>query len=91
MAEAQKTVKVVKTETVTLTLSKDEAEALVAVVGNVTGHGSNSPRKHTDAIYRALVKQTRPVFSPGHPTELVGTGMFNDTNARIHFRDYAGK
>ncbi|MEU6389982.1 hypothetical protein [Streptomyces sp. NPDC046939] len=38
---------------VTLTLSKDEAEALLVLVGNVSGE-SASPRKSTDAIYYAL-------------------------------------
>ncbi|MFJ8930616.1 hypothetical protein ACIRLA_28935 [Streptomyces sp. NPDC102364] len=42
-----------KVPAITLTLSKDEAEALMVLVGNVSGEGS-SPRKHTDAIYYAL-------------------------------------
>lgn len=49
--------KVTKTQTVTiynLELSQEEAEALRATVGHITGSLSNSRRKHTSAIYRAL-------------------------------------
>ncbi|MGW1673273.1 hypothetical protein [Streptomyces sp. NPDC002324] len=39
---------------ITLTLSIEEAEALQALVGRVSGSTYASPRKHTDAIYIAL-------------------------------------
>lgn len=60
MAEAKNTtVEKLVTETkqataYTLTLSQDEAEALQALTGYVTGSSSTSPRKHTDAVYSAL-------------------------------------
>ncbi|MGI5196951.1 hypothetical protein ACQEVY_25530 [Streptomyces sp. CA-288835] len=60
MAEAKRTTvekTVTKTEKVpayTLTLSKDEALAVMALVGNVTGDSVGSPRKHTDAVYNSL-------------------------------------
>lgn len=54
MAEAIRTEKVVRVDTVTLTLSIDEAEALRAVVGSVWGDENDSPRKHIDAIWNAL-------------------------------------
>ena len=40
--------------TYTLTLNKDEAQALRAVVGFVSGSAFNTPRKHTDAVWSAL-------------------------------------
>lgn len=40
-----------------LTLTKDEAEALVALVASVTGDPAHSPRKHTEAIFFALTGQ----------------------------------
>ncbi|MGW6597894.1 hypothetical protein [Streptomyces sp. NPDC055036] len=60
MAEAKKTIVkklVTSTQEVpafTLTLSKEEAEALMVLTGSISGDGSLSPRKHTDAVYRAL-------------------------------------
>lgn len=60
MAEAKRTtVEKVVTETkkvpaITLTLTPEEAEALHALVGNITGDSKDSPRKHTDGIYYAL-------------------------------------
>jgi non-ribosomal peptide synthetase component E (peptide arylation enzyme) len=50
---------VTKTEKVpayTLTLTKEEALALMVLAGNVTGSSTDSPRKHTDAVYRAFTK-----------------------------------
>ncbi|MDQ1016678.1 hypothetical protein [Streptomyces afghaniensis] len=60
MAEAKRTtVEKLVTETkkvpaITLTLTPEEAEALHALVGNITGDSTGSPRKHTDGIYYAL-------------------------------------
>ncbi|MEU9404758.1 hypothetical protein AB0E08_03445 [Streptomyces sp. NPDC048281] len=60
MADAKRTTveKIVsekkKVPAVTLTLSHEEAEVLLALVGNLTGDSVNSPRKHTDAVYYAL-------------------------------------
>ncbi|MFD7605171.1 hypothetical protein ACFWAN_32650 [Streptomyces mirabilis] len=60
MAKAERTT-VEKTVTekkkvpgITLTLSQEEADVLMALVGNVTGDSYASPRKHTDAVYTAL-------------------------------------
>ncbi|MFB7027165.1 MULTISPECIES: hypothetical protein [unclassified Streptomyces] len=39
---------------VTLTLTIEEAEALQALVGSITGDAVRSPRKHTDSVYHAL-------------------------------------
>lgn len=60
MAEAKRTIveKVVTEKknvpTITLTLSKEEAEALYALVGNISGDGQGSPREHTDSVFYAL-------------------------------------
>ncbi len=54
------TQEVTKTETVpgyTLTLTQDEAETLMSIVGSVSGDSKDSPRKHADAVYYALQGQ----------------------------------
>ncbi|MFI2909442.1 hypothetical protein ACG2OD_14450 [Streptomyces sp. PDY-4] len=38
----------------TLTLSKEEAEVVMTLVGSVTGSTEKSPRKHADSVYYAL-------------------------------------
>ncbi|MDR3502930.1 MAG: hypothetical protein P4L79_10130 [Legionella sp.] len=43
-------------ETVCLMLSEDEASTLQQLVGSILGDAEKSPRKHTDAIYIALMK-----------------------------------
>ncbi|MFE6226880.1 hypothetical protein [Streptomyces sp. NPDC057854] len=62
MSEAKRTIitqevtetKQVPVPAVTLTLTIEEAEALHAVVGSISGNTKASPRKHTDGIYYAL-------------------------------------
>ena len=60
MADAKMTTiakTVTKTEQVPayrLTLSKDEALAVMALLANVSGDAYTSPRKHTDAVYSSL-------------------------------------
>lgn len=52
-----KTVEVEETvETITLTLSKAESETLMFIVGEIGGEPKKSRRKHTDAVYHALLK-----------------------------------
>lgn len=48
------TVVVTQEPVYTLTLNKDEAQALRAIVGYVSGSAFNTPRKHTDSIWSAL-------------------------------------
>lgn len=58
MAEADKRSERIVTviETVHLTLSIHEAEALRAVLDSIAGSTVDSPRKHTDAVANALGK-----------------------------------
>ncbi|MFI2909441.1 hypothetical protein ACG2OD_14445 [Streptomyces sp. PDY-4] len=56
MAEATKKTRTVATEVVTLTLSVEEAETLMAVGAKIGGDRSNSPRKHYDSVVAALSK-----------------------------------
>ncbi|MCY0963018.1 hypothetical protein [Streptomyces sp. H27-H5] len=56
MAEAKQNTRTITEKTVTLTLSVEEAEALVAITSRVGGHQSRSPRQHTDAVMAALKK-----------------------------------
>lgn len=52
MATCEK--KVVTTENYVLTLSEDEMALIVLLVGSITGHKENSPRKFANQIYFAL-------------------------------------
>ena len=56
MAKAAKKTerKVSEETTVTLTLSVDEAVTLHTVLANIGGDREAGPRKHTDAVYKAL-------------------------------------
>lgn len=54
MAEAKKTEKKTVEETITLTLSREEAEALLTVTGSIGG-SQKTARKHTSAVYYALL------------------------------------
>lgn len=54
MAEATKQIRTVKKETVTLVLSIEEAETLMAVGAKIGGSKENSPRGHYDAVVKAL-------------------------------------
>lgn len=46
---------VVKAEEFVLTLTRAEAETLAIITGKVTGSPSYSRRKHTSAVFNALV------------------------------------
>jgi len=65
MAEASKSVRVVTTrvESVTLTLSIQEAEFLAAVFQHIGGSDRESPRKHANAITKALRASGVPAFA----------------------------
>ncbi|MGW0087833.1 hypothetical protein ACWDWS_02260 [Streptomyces sp. NPDC003328] len=55
MAIAKKIEKTTVERTVTLTLNVEEAQAVLGVLAKVSGSSIDSPRKHTDAVYSALV------------------------------------
>lgn len=89
MAEAKSTtvdkevVKVEKVKVVTLTLSIEEAAALKAVVGSITGSPFDSPRKYTNSIYHAL--QRAGVTNGSNSVvnrQLSGMLTFSDTPRR---------
>ncbi|MEU8948758.1 hypothetical protein [Streptomyces sp. NPDC048489] len=91
MATAKMTVerRTVEDKTVTLTLSNDEAETLLALVVKVAGSPQGSPREHTESMYGALrAAGVRDWCKPGngvvkwadHPTNLLTGG--------IQFADY---
>ncbi|WP_338781760.1 hypothetical protein [Streptomyces sp. DG1A-41] len=54
MAEATKKTRTVSKDFVTLTLSIEEAETLMAVGAKIGGDREDSPRAHYEAIVRAL-------------------------------------
>jgi hypothetical protein len=56
MAEATKQIRTVKHESVTLTLSAEEAEVIMAVGAKIGGDRHGSPRKHYESIVSALAK-----------------------------------
>ncbi|MFF4557190.1 hypothetical protein [Streptomyces sp. NPDC001422] len=91
MAKATMTVerRTVEDKTVTVTLSNDEAETLLALVVKVAGSPQGSPREHTESIYGALrAAGVRDWCKPGtgifkwddHPMNLLSGG--------IQFADY---
>ncbi|MFF5433439.1 hypothetical protein ACFY5K_25825 [Streptomyces griseofuscus] len=53
MAEAKKIEETV-VKGITLNLSMKEAQALMAVIGNVSGNRYEAPRKHTDDVWLTL-------------------------------------
>ncbi|MFE2075211.1 hypothetical protein [Streptomyces misionensis] len=53
MAEAKKIEETI-VKGITLTLSMEEAQALMALTGNVSGNRYESPRKQTDAVWLTL-------------------------------------
>ncbi|MEU6704742.1 hypothetical protein [Streptomyces wuyuanensis] len=79
MAEAQKTTRTVVEKTFTLTLSVDEAETLMAVGAKIAGDQVDSPRKHFEAIVRALGKAGARDFTASkyeeHPHRLLTGGL----------------
>ncbi|MFG3582585.1 hypothetical protein [Streptomyces sp. NPDC047990] len=90
MATAKTTVerRTIETKTVTLTLSNEEAETLLALVVKVAGSPQGSPREHTESMYGALrAAGVRDWCKPGvgtvkwddHPMSLLRGGMtFSD-------------
>jgi hypothetical protein len=71
MAKATKNV-IPATYTVALTLSTDEAEALLAVLGKVGGSPQNSRRKYIQAIYETLLTLNLNYRETGAP-DMVAT------------------
>jgi non-ribosomal peptide synthetase component E (peptide arylation enzyme) len=69
--------KVEKVPAYALTLSKDEALAVMVLVGNVTGSSQDSPRKHADAVYAALYKAGLSVVGTDLQRQLQGSIRFN--------------
>lgn len=57
MAEANKNTKTVVEKSYTLTLSEEEAQAILVLTGNVSGSSLTGPRKHADSVYWALSGQ----------------------------------
>ncbi|MFD7552992.1 hypothetical protein ACFV9E_00420 [Streptomyces sp. NPDC059835] len=93
MAEAKRTIidqeikKVEKVPAISLTLTIEEAETLMAVLVKVAGSTTTSPRKHTNAILVSLEKaQVRDWESTGHPFSLLA-----DRNGGLAFRDYGAR
>lgn len=74
--------KTVVEETVTLTMSREHAETLTAVLGKVGGNRETSPREHTEEILDALVAKgfkygTTFSIPEDHPArKLTGSLMF---------------
>ncbi|MGV9546821.1 hypothetical protein [Streptomyces ardesiacus] len=64
----------------TLKLSIDEAEALVAVLANVGGSPTESPRGDVESVLKALQSAgSRDYWSDGHPLKyLSGSMQFAD-------------
>jgi hypothetical protein len=79
MADAKRTTveKVVtekkKVPAITLTLTQEEAEALQALTGNITGDSYGSPRKHTDAVYHALSQAGVSTYSKPITKQMTGS------------------
>ncbi|MFJ3634648.1 hypothetical protein [Streptomyces sp. NPDC090112] len=90
MAEAKRTTieqevkKIEKVSAISVTMTIEEAEALMAVLVKVAGSTTNSPRKHTSAVLQSLEKAgVRDWEAPGHPFSLLA-----DRNGGFAFRDY---
>lgn len=66
---------------VTVTLARDEAEALAAVLNRVGGDPKDSPRGKTTSVAGKL--KTAGVTTPGHKLEAIAGGLW--------FRNYDGK
>jgi hypothetical protein len=79
MAEAKSTTVEKVVETVEklpayqLTLSEEEAQALMVLTGSVHGDRRNSPRKHTDAIYYALSRAGARLWDTKVSKQLTGS------------------
>lgn len=87
MAEANKTTKVMREDVVTLKLSKDEAEALTAVLAKIGGDRHETPRRHTEAVSQALTKAGVRPFHTGvdHPFNNLSGGLSFSRNAKSEF------
>jgi hypothetical protein len=70
MAEATKKVerRVIEDVTIELKLNEDEARTLVAILANVTGTRTNSPRLHASNVLEAFRRAGVP--HPGHTQAL---------------------
>jgi len=84
MAEATKDTKVIREEVVTLKLSKDEAEALTAVLAKIGGDSHETPRKHTQAVSAALTEAGVRPFHTGadHPFNKLSGGLSFSRSAK---------
>lgn len=76
--------KVVQVKEVTLTLSVNEAEAIMSILYKVGGQHLRSPRRHTDRVMRAL--QDVGIQFPGYCGELRGGESYAE--GRITFGEY---
>ncbi|MBT2609869.1 hypothetical protein J7I97_16675 [Streptomyces sp. ISL-87] len=90
MAEAKRTTidrEVKKTEKVaaiSVTMTLEEAESLMAVLVRVAGSMTNSPRMHTNAVLQSLEKaQVRDWETAGHPFALL-----DERASGLVFKDY---
>ncbi|MER6086553.1 hypothetical protein [Streptomyces bluensis] len=73
---------------VTLTLETEEAEALMTLVGNITGHNTDSPRKHTDAIYYALDRAGISTYGKSIGKQIEGSLRWLKEPKKQSFRSY---
>lgn len=72
MAKAKRIVN----ETITLTLSGEEAKVLMDVCENVGGCATSSPRGHTDAILNALYEVGISIDEHQFPQKDNSTGIY---------------
>lgn len=94
MANAEKISEMVAVHKVRLTLTLKEAEALHAVMRRISGTTTNSPRKHTDSISKALKDAGVAYGAPGDQTMFTGL-VFADRHVAellggsgLIFKDY---
>lgn len=69
-----------KVETFTLTLSREEAMVVKAVMDHVAGSSTKSARKHSDAIYDALEDAQIFIYDTDIARNFVGSLRFDATN-----------
>lgn len=78
---------------VTLHLSKEEAEAVSAVLAKIGGHPEDSPRKHTEAVAKALTAQGLSYHMSPFKDHLTGTLVFYErprSEGYMTFDTYGG-
>ncbi|MGW0087832.1 hypothetical protein ACWDWS_02255 [Streptomyces sp. NPDC003328] len=61
----------------TLELTKEEAELILTLTGNILGDRHASPRKHSDSVYYALKQAGVKLAFQGH---LSGSLRFSNTS-----------